>query len=58
MLYNGNPQQEPGATVCRVAKSFTRFGHFQLYASRSDTSLLKQFTDSTPKTIFPIWANR
>ena len=27
MLYDGNPAPEPGAVVCRVAPSFTRFGH-------------------------------
>lgn len=53
MFYNGNPQQEPGAIVCRVAESFTRFGHFQLYSSRSDIPLLKQFTDYTLKNDFP-----
>ena len=30
MFYDGNPKNELGAVVCRVAPSFTRFGHFQL----------------------------
>ncbi|WP_271270939.1 protein adenylyltransferase SelO [Aliamphritea hakodatensis] len=53
MFYDGNPQQEPGAIVCRVAESFTRFGHFQLYSSRNDIALLQQFTDYTLKNDFP-----
>ncbi len=53
MFYNGNPKAEPGAVVCRVAPSFTRFGHFQIYTARSDYSLLKQFIDYTITTDFP-----
>ena len=30
MFYDGHPQVEPGAIVCRVAPSFLRFGHFEL----------------------------
>ena len=47
MFYDGNPQMEPGAVVCRVAPSFTRFGHFEILSARQDTQLLKQFTDTT-----------
>ncbi len=36
MFYDGNPQWEAGAVVCRAAPSFTRFGHFQLFAARQD----------------------
>ena len=36
MFYDGNPQLEPGAVVCRVAPSFTRFGSFQIFTSRDD----------------------
>jgi uncharacterized protein YdiU (UPF0061 family) len=53
MFYDGNPRYEPGAVVCRVAPSFTRFGSFQIFASRSDTSLLKKFMDYTLRTDFP-----
>lgn len=45
ILYNGNPRQEPGAIVSRIAPTFTRFGHFELPASRRDISLLKQLVD-------------
>ena len=52
MLYDGNPAPEPGAVVCRLAPSFTRFGHFQYYAQQ-DAQLLKQFVDHTIITDFP-----
>ena len=47
MFYDGHPQAEIGAVVCRVAPSFIRFGQFQLPASRRDHELLKQFADFT-----------
>jgi len=52
VMYNGNPAPEPGAVVCRLAPSFTRFGHFQYYAQQ-ESGLLKQFADYTIKTDFP-----
>ena len=42
MFYNGHPQLEPGAIVCRVAPSFTRFGHFEILASQDELPLLKR----------------
>ena len=42
MFYDGHPQVEPGAIVCRVAPSFLRFGHFELPAARGDIGLLRQ----------------
>lgn len=53
MFYDGNGAYEPGAIVCRVAPSFTRFGHFQLLAARGDYGLLKRLLDFTIKTDFP-----
>lgn len=47
MLYDGHPRHEPGAIVCRVAPSFTRFGHFQLPAARGERQLLQQLVDFT-----------
>lgn len=47
MLYDGNPAPEPGAVVCRVAPSFTRFGTFQLPASRGDVDLLRTLVRTT-----------
>jgi len=45
MFYNGNAQLEPGAVACRVARSFVRFGSFQLPASRGDFALVKTLAD-------------
>lgn len=53
MLYDGNPKHEPGAVVCRVAPSFTRFGNFQIFASQQKTDLMKQLVDHTIATDFP-----
>jgi len=53
MLYDGHPAPEPGAVVCRVAPSFTRFGHFQMLAARQENDLLQQFVDYTVRTDFP-----
>ena len=47
MFYDGHPVEEQGAVVCRVAPSFTRFGHFELLASRGDIALLRQLVDFT-----------
>jgi len=53
MLYDGNAAHEPGAVVCRVAPSFTRFGHFQMLAARQEHELLRRFLDYTIETDFP-----
>lgn len=53
MFYDGNPQREAGAVVCRVAPSFTRFGNFQIFASRGELETLKQLVDHTIRTDFP-----
>ena len=53
MFYNGNRKAEPGAVVCRVAPSFTRFGSFQLLTARRDHALLKQLADHTIRTHHP-----
>jgi serine/tyrosine/threonine adenylyltransferase len=52
MFYDGNARHEPGAVVCRVAPSFTRFGHFQMLAARGETDLLRQFLEYTMRTDF------
>ena len=52
MFYNGNPRAEPGAVVCRVAPSFTRFGHFQLLTARKEIDLLRKLVDFTIRTDF------
>jgi serine/tyrosine/threonine adenylyltransferase len=53
VLYDGNPRPEPGAVVCRVAPSFTRFGTFELPASRGDLDLLRQLVAFTLRHDFP-----
>jgi uncharacterized protein YdiU (UPF0061 family) len=53
MFYDGHPEDEPGAIVCRVAPSFIRFGHFELPASRGDVALLQQLVNFTIKRDFP-----
>jgi uncharacterized protein YdiU (UPF0061 family) len=53
MFYDGNPQAEPGAIVCRVAPSFIRFGSFEIFAHRHEHELLKQLADYTITTDFP-----
>ncbi len=53
MFYDGNPRTEPGAIVCRVAPSFTRFGNFEILAARGDVELLRQLVDYTITTDFP-----
>ncbi|MBM7119038.1 protein adenylyltransferase SelO [Archangium primigenium] len=53
MFYDGNPEAEPGAIVCRVAPSFLRFGNFELCTSREDVPLLRQLADYTLTHFFP-----
>ena len=53
ILYDGHPAAEPGAVVCRVAPSFTRFGHFEILAARREVDLLRRFLDFTIATDFP-----
>ena len=53
MFYDGRPEPETGAVVCRVAPSFIRFGHFELPASRGETALLERLTDFTINRDFP-----
>ncbi|TSA23275.1 MAG: YdiU family protein [Betaproteobacteria bacterium] len=53
MFYDGHPEAEPGAIVCRVAPSFVRFGHFEIHASRADTALVKHLADYVITTQFP-----
>ncbi len=53
VLYDGHPAPEPGAVVCRVAPSFTRFGSFQLPAARGELDLLRRLVDFTIGADFP-----
>jgi uncharacterized protein YdiU (UPF0061 family) len=53
MFYDGNARFEPGAVVCRVAPSFTRFGNFQIFAAQQDHENLKLLVDTTIANDFP-----
>jgi uncharacterized protein YdiU (UPF0061 family) len=53
MLYDGNPADESGAIVCRVAPSFLRFGSYQIHTSRGDKDTLEILVNHTLKTHFP-----
>jgi len=57
MLYDGHPAPEPGAVVCRVAPSFTRFGHFEILAARGEIDLLRRLADFTIRSDFPQLTN-
>ena len=52
MFYDGNPRHEPGAVVCRVAPSFTRFGNFQILTAQQDFETLQRLLDYTIETDF------
>ncbi len=45
MFYDGHIQGEPGAIVCRISPSFTRFGNFELHAAHAETNELKRLAD-------------
>jgi uncharacterized protein YdiU (UPF0061 family) len=53
MFYDGNPQLEPGAIVCRVAPSFVRFGNFEIFTARRDFETLRKLADFTIRSDFP-----
>jgi uncharacterized protein YdiU (UPF0061 family) len=53
MFYDGNPQPEPGAVVCRVAPTFVRFGNFQILAAQQETDLLKKLADYVIRMHYP-----
>ncbi|MCJ8321518.1 MAG: YdiU family protein [Colwellia sp.] len=53
MFYDGHNKNEPGAVVCRVSKSFMRFGSFQLPAQRGDIELLKAMAEHSISSDFP-----
>lgn len=53
VMYDGHPDYEKGAVVCRVAPSFIRFGNFELFSSQNDLKTLKSLADFTIKYHFP-----
>jgi uncharacterized protein YdiU (UPF0061 family) len=53
MFYDGNPREEPGAVVCRVAPSFLRFGNFEILAASEEFDLLKKLADFVVTEYYP-----
>lgn len=53
MLYDGHPEYEKGAIVCRVSPTFLRFGSYEIHTSRKDYNTLKTLVDFTIKQYFP-----
>lgn len=53
MFYDGNPDYEPGAIVCRVAPTFIRFGNFEILAAEGEHDLLRQLVEFTIANYFP-----
>ena len=53
MFYDGNPEPEPGAVVCRVATSFLRFGNFEIHASLGEEELLKRLLSFVIRHYYP-----
>ncbi|MGH8707648.1 MAG: protein adenylyltransferase SelO [Burkholderiales bacterium] len=53
MFYDGNPEPEPGAVVCRVAPSFLRFGNFEIHAANGEEELLKRLLDYVIRHFHP-----
>ena len=53
MFYDGNPEPEPGAVVCRIAPSFVRFGNFEILAAHDELPVLKRLADYIITSHFP-----
>ena len=53
MFYDGHPQAEPGAIVCRVAPTFVRFGNFQILAAQQEVDLLQRLAEYVIATHYP-----
>lgn len=53
MFYDGNPQDEPGAVVCRVSPSFIRFGNFEILAAHQEVNRLRELVDYVLREFYP-----
>jgi uncharacterized protein YdiU (UPF0061 family) len=53
MFYDGHPQAETGAIVCRVSPSFVRFGNFEILAAQNEPDTLKRLADFIIAEHFP-----
>jgi uncharacterized protein YdiU (UPF0061 family) len=56
MFYDGNPEAEPGAIVCRAAPSFVRFGNFEIHAAHGEHGLLRRLADHVITHHYPEFA--
>lgn len=45
MFYDGHPEMEHGAICSRVSSSFTRMGHFEIFAARGEKEELRQLAN-------------
>lgn len=54
-FYDGDVKEEPGAVVCRVARSFVRFGTFQLPSARGgeQLGLVRRVADHVIRRHYP-----
>ncbi len=52
-LYDGHPRKERAAVVLRLARSWFRFGSFEILAYNNEFELLKQLADFVIKHYFP-----
>ncbi|MBD1426167.1 protein adenylyltransferase SelO [Sphingobacterium arenae] len=53
MFYDGRAADEPGAIVMRTAKSFLRFGNFEMLAARDEIDNLTQLVNWTIERFYP-----
>jgi len=53
MFYDGRPQPEPGAIVCRVAPSFIRFGNFEIHSAADEHAVLRRLVDHVIGAHYP-----
>ena len=53
MFYDGNPQDEPGAIVCRVAESFLRIGSLEIFSAYNDVDNLTRVVDFVIQHYYP-----
>jgi uncharacterized protein YdiU (UPF0061 family) len=53
MFYDGHPESEPGAIVCRVAPSFVRFGNLEILAAHRELEALRRLADYVLVQHFP-----
>lgn len=53
ILYDGHPEWEPGAIVCRISPSFLRFGHIELLSACGEMGLNKRLLDFVVTHFYP-----